>query len=94
MIQEKFRNLLSPLSRPIFRSFKLSCYITIKDYGSLTRKEVDELLWNMVSDLLDEKQKKRRITYIIERMKTKKLICIERKRPNSNYNLPNCEQIG
>jgi len=33
----------------------------IKEHGSLTRKDIDELLWNKLPDVMDDKQKKNKV---------------------------------
>ncbi len=48
---------------------------SLKDHGSLSRKEINELIWNILSDLLDDRKKKRQISYILEKMIKKGLIC-------------------
>ncbi len=46
----------------------------IKEHGFLERKDVDELLWEKLSDLLSEKQKKKKITNLLSELVRKKLI--------------------
>lgn len=46
----------------------------LNDHGVLSREEIDELVKDMVSDLLVETQKKRRVLYILEKMIKKGLI--------------------
>jgi len=43
----------------------------IKKFGSATRKEIDNLLMDKLSETLDEKQKKNKINYIIYEMSRK-----------------------
>ncbi len=43
----------------------------IKDHGSLSRKEIEALLWERLSDLYDDKRKKVRINNIISRLRAK-----------------------
>ena len=40
----------------------------IQDHGSLSRKDIEELVWTKLSDLYDEKQKKKKITNLISEM--------------------------
>lgn len=40
----------------------------IQDHGSLSRKDIEELVWSKLSDLYDEKQKKKKITNLISEM--------------------------
>lgn len=43
----------------------------IKDHGSLTRKDIEGLLWNKLSDLYNEKQKKKKITNLLSELRVK-----------------------
>ncbi|MBA1336322.1 MAG: Transcriptional regulator [Firmicutes bacterium] len=43
----------------------------IKEYGSASRKDIDELLIDKLPDILDEKQKKKKISNIISEMANK-----------------------
>jgi len=47
---------------------------SIKEHGFLERKDIDELLWDKLSDSLDEKQKKNRVTNILTEMKKNGMI--------------------
>lgn len=42
---------------------------SLKDHKKLTRQEVDKLLWNALSDMLDEKQKKSKITNLLSKLR-------------------------
>ena len=37
----------------------------IKDFGSITKKDLDDLLISKLPDSLDDKQKKRKIKYLV-----------------------------
>ncbi len=41
----------------------------IQDHGSLSRKDIEELVWSKLSDLYDEKQKKTKITNLIAELR-------------------------
>jgi len=41
----------------------------IKDHKYAERKDIDNLLWDILSDLLDEKQKKAGINYLISELR-------------------------
>ena len=47
---------------------------TLKEHGKLSRTEIDSLLWNVVSDRLDDKQKKSKIGNILTNLRKRKLI--------------------
>lgn len=47
---------------------------TIKEHGMLSRTEIDALLWNVVSDQLDDKQKKSKIGNILTNLRKRNLI--------------------
>lgn len=47
---------------------------TIKEHGILSRTEIDALLWNVVSDQLDDKQKKSKIGNILTNLRKRNLI--------------------
>ncbi|MEI6947352.1 RNA-binding domain-containing protein [Paraflavisolibacter sp. H34] len=49
----------------------------LNDHGSLSRKDIEELLWDKLSDLYDEKQKKIKITNLISELRQKKVIVNE-----------------
>lgn len=46
----------------------------LNDHGKLTRPEIDSLLWGVLSDKLDEKQKKAKIGNLLSKLKTKGVI--------------------
>lgn len=41
----------------------------LRDHNSLSRKEIDELLWVLLPDLLDDRQKKSKITNLLTKLK-------------------------
>ncbi len=47
---------------------------SLKDHGSLSRAEIDKLLWDVLSDQLGEKQKKKKIGNILSKLKLQKRI--------------------
>lgn len=47
---------------------------SLKDHGSLSRAEIDKLLWDILSDQLGEKQKKKKIGNILSKLKSQKRI--------------------
>lgn len=46
----------------------------IKDHGSLSRKDIEQLLWDRLSDLYTDKQKKLKITNLLSELRDKKTI--------------------
>jgi ATP-dependent DNA helicase RecG len=46
----------------------------LSDHGKLTREEIDKLLWSVLSDQLDDKQKKSKIGNLLTKLRKKKLI--------------------
>lgn len=46
----------------------------LRDHGKLTRGEIDKLLWSVLSDQLDEKQKKIKIANLLTKLKKKEVI--------------------
>ena len=48
--------------------------VTLKEHGKLSRTEIDSLLWNVVSDQLDDKQKKSKIGNMLTNLRKRKLI--------------------
>ena len=47
---------------------------SLKDHGVLTRGEIDKLLWNVISDQLDDTQKKTRIGNILRKIRNDGII--------------------
>lgn len=58
---------------------------SLRDHKSLSRKEIDELLWKLLPDLLDEKQKKYKITNLLAKLKKQGKIKNESRGPNSDW---------
>ena len=58
---------------------------SIKEHGRLTRKDIDELLWHVLSDQLSDSQKKSKIGNILRKMKGK--VFNETNGPHSYYYL-------
>ena len=42
---------------------------SLKDHGELTRQEIDRLLWPVLSDQLDDTQKKNKIENLLAKLK-------------------------
>ena len=47
---------------------------SLKDHGRLSRQEIDRLLWNVLSDQLNDKQKKAKIGNLLSKLRLKKII--------------------
>ena len=43
---------------------------SLKDHNSLTKQEIVNLLWDVLSDQLDDKQKMNKIDYLLKRLRT------------------------
>lgn len=46
----------------------------LKKYGKAKRKEINDLLWDKLPDVLDEKQKKSKISNLLTALRNKKII--------------------
>ena len=46
----------------------------LRDHGSLTKSEIKSLLWNILPDQLDDKQKEYKINNILRKLRVKDLI--------------------
>ena len=57
----------------------------LRDHESLSRKEIDKLLWNLLSDLLNDRQKKDKITNLLAKLKRQGKIRNESQGPNSDW---------
>ena len=57
----------------------------LRDHKSLSRKEIDKLLWNLLSDLLTDRQKKDKITNLLAKLKRQGKIRNESQGPNSDW---------
>ena len=47
---------------------------SLKDHGKLTRKEIDKLLWPVLSDQLDDTQKKNKIGNLLTKLRMNGLL--------------------
>ena len=59
----------------------------IKDHGSVTRKEIDDLLWDKLPEILDDDQKKHKVMNLIAQLREKKIIIMLEQEVNL-YGLP------
>lgn len=57
----------------------------LQDHQSLSRKEIDKLLWPLLPDLLNDKQKKDKITNMLIKLRKLKKISNISKGPNSEW---------
>lgn len=57
----------------------------LRDHKSLSRKEIDKLLWRLLPDLLDEKQKKDKITNLLTKLRKQGKIKNKSHGPNSDW---------
>lgn len=57
----------------------------LRDHKSLSRKEIDKLLWRLLPDLLDDKQKKDRITNLLTKLRKRGQIKNKSQGPNSDW---------
>lgn len=60
---------------------------TLKDHGALNRVEINELLWNVLSDQLSDKQKEDKIGYILKKLKNENIITNQRSGKLSEWSL-------
>ena len=60
---------------------------TLRDHGSLNRVEINELLWNVLSDQLSDKQKEDKIGYILKKLKNENVITNYRSGKLSEWSL-------
>lgn len=56
---------------------------SLKDHGSLSKKEIERLLWDLLSDQLDDKQKKTKVYNILRKLRESGQIINETKGNNS-----------
>ena len=66
----------------------------ITQHGSLDRKDIDELLWNKLSDVLNEKQKKDKVTNLLAELRKKNEITNEGTFKYSKWVLIKTKQEG
>lgn len=57
----------------------------LHDHKSLSRNEIDELLWKLLPDLLDDKQKKDKITNLLTKLKKHGKIKNKSRGPHSDW---------
>lgn len=62
---------------------------SLKDHGKLSRTEIDNLLWNVVSDQLDDSQKKSKIGNLLRKLRTDGVIMNKTVGNNSEWSLVN-----
>lgn len=60
---------------------------SLKDHGSLTKREIVKLLWDVLSDQLNDKQKINKIDYILKRLRIAEKIHNETKGNDSVWSL-------
>jgi hypothetical protein len=60
---------------------------SLKDHGVLSRGEIDKLLWNVISDQLDDTQKKTKIGNILRKLRKDGIMQNETKGNVSNWSL-------
>ena len=60
---------------------------SLKDHGVLSRGEIDKLLWNVISDQLDDTQKKTKIGNILRKLRKHGIMQNETKGNVSNWSL-------
>ena len=60
---------------------------SLKDHGALTRGEIDKLLWNVISDQLDNTPKKTKIGNILRKLRHDGIIQNETNGNVSNWSL-------
>lgn len=62
---------------------------SLKDHGKLSRSEIDNLLWNVVSDQLDDSQKKSKIGNLLRKLRADGVIINKTAGNNSEWSLVN-----
>ena len=60
---------------------------SLKDHGTLTKQEIVRLLWDILPDQLDDKQKMNKIEYLLKRLRIREEIVNETKGNESVYSL-------
>jgi ATP-dependent DNA helicase RecG len=61
------------------RNVKLYCKDALEDHKFLTREEIDKLWWNLLSDVLSDKQKKAKVGNMLTKMREERIIVNETK---------------
>lgn len=59
----------------------------LRDHTSLSRREIDKLLWRLLPDLLDDRQKKDKITNLLTKLRMRGLIKNKSQGPNSEWRI-------
>ena len=59
----------------------------LKDHGSLTKSEIVHLLWDVLPDQLDDKQKNNKLDYLLKRLRKAGKIWTERNEVTSVWHL-------
>ena len=60
---------------------------SLKDHGSLTKPEIVHLLWDVLPDQLDDKQKNNKLDYLLKRLRKAGKIWNERNEVTSVWHL-------
>ena len=60
---------------------------SLKDHGSLTKPEIVRLLWDVLPDQLDDKQKNNKLDYLLKRLRKAEKIWTERNEVTSVWYL-------
>ena len=60
---------------------------SLKDHGSLTKPEIVRLLWDVLPDQLDDKQKGNKLDYLLKRLRKAGKIWTERNEVTSVWHL-------
>ena len=60
---------------------------SLKDHGSLTKPEIVRLLWDVLPDQLDDKQKNNKLDYLLKRLRKAGKIWTERNVVTSVWHL-------
>lgn len=60
---------------------------SLKDHGSLTKPEIVRLLWDVLPDQLDDKQKNNKLDYLLKRLRKAGKIWTERNEVTSVWHL-------
>ena len=60
---------------------------SLKDHGSLTKPEIVRLLWDVLPDQLDDKQKDNKLDYLLKRLRKAGKIWTERNEVTSIWHL-------
>ena len=62
---------------------------SLKDHGLLNKSEIVKLLWTLLPDQLNEKQKNNKVDYLLKRMRQSGKIKNETKGNHSTWSLVN-----